>query len=98
MEGRNRRLGDGEAAHQLVHALDHLLRGLVGEGHGQDGLRHHAQILDEIRDAEGDDPGLAAARAGQDEHRAVRGFNGGALLRVELVEERQMWNGSGFAG
>ena len=57
-------------------------------------FRHHAQIFDQIRDAIGDDPRLAAARAGENEHRAVRGLNGGALLRIELVEKRQMWNGS----
>ena len=37
----------------------------------------------------GDDAGLAAARAGQDQHRPVGGFDGFALLGVELVEERQ---------
>ena len=46
-------------------------------------------IFDEIRDAVGDDPRLAAARPGEDEHRPVRGFNGFSLLRVELIQERQ---------
>ena len=56
---------------------------------------HDAAILNEIGDAVGDDPGLAAARAGEDEHRPVRGFDGFALLRIEFFEKRQMWNGSG---
>ena len=94
VKGRDHRLGDGKAAHQFVHALDHLLRGFVGKGHGQDGFRHHAQILNQIGNAIGDDPGLAAARAGEDQHRAVRGFDGFALLRVEFIEKRQIWSGS----
>ncbi len=95
MEGRNDWLGDREAANQRVHALHHLLRSLVGESHGQDGLGHDAPIFDEICDAVGDDPGFAAARARQDEHRPARGFDGFALLRVELIEKGQVWNGSG---
>ena len=51
-------------------------------------------IFDEIGDAKGDDPGLAAARAREDEDRPVCSFNGGTLLRVELVEKRQIWSGS----
>ena len=50
-------------------------------------------ILDQMGDAVGDDARLAAARAGQDQHRPVSGFDGFALLRIELIEERQ--NGSG---
>ena len=81
VKGRDHGLGDGESANQLVHALDHLAGGLVGEGDGEDGLRHHAQVLDQMGDAVGDDARLAAARAGQDQHRAVGGFDGFALLR-----------------
>ncbi len=89
MERRNYGLGDGEAADQLIHALHHLGGGFVGEGHRQDGFRHHAQMLDQMGDAVGDDARLAAARAGQDEHRAIGGFDGFTLLRIELGEERQ---------
>ena len=85
----------GEASHQLVHALDHFLRSLVSERHRQNRFRHHPLIFDEIGDAEGYDPGLAAARARENEDRPVRSFNGGALLRVELVKKRQNWGGSG---
>jgi len=42
-----------------------------------------------VGDAVGDDPGLAAARAGEDEHRPIGGFDGFALLRVEFFEKRQ---------
>src|ERR1700690_2522192 len=46
-------------------------------------------MLDQMGDAEGDDARLPAARAGQDEHRAVGGLDSFTLLRVELGEERQ---------
>ena len=42
------------------------------------------RCLDEMGDAIGDDARLAAAGAGQNEHRAVGGFDGLTLLRVEL--------------
>src|SRR5262249_21387993 len=73
----------------FFHALTHLSGGLVGEGHGQNGFRHHAFLLDQIRDAVSDDACLAAPRAGEDQHRPVGGFNGLTLLRIELIEERQ---------
>ena len=94
MKGGDHRLGDGKAAHQLVHPLHHLLRGFVGERHGQDGVCHDAAVFDEMGDAVGDNPGLTAARPGEDEDRPVRGFNGFALLRVEFIEERQVRDGS----
>ena len=61
---------------------------------GQDGFGHHAQILDEMSDAVGDDPRFAAACTGQNEHRSGSRFNGCTLLRVELIEKGQMWNSS----
>jgi len=88
-------LGDTETADKFLDALAHFGGGLVGEGHGQDGFRHHALVLDQIGDAVGDDAGFAAARAGEDEHRALSGFDGLALLRVELIEKRQCGSGSG---
>ena len=41
----------------------------------------NAHVFNEVGDAVGDDARLAAARAGQDEHRPVGGFDGFALLR-----------------
>src|SRR5208282_1944215 len=38
---------------------------------------------------------LAAARAGEDQHRPVGSFDSLALLRVELIEKRQCGSGSG---
>ena len=67
---------------QLVDALLHLARGLVREGDGQDVLRRDA-LVDEVRDAVGDDARLAGARPGQDQNRAVKGLSGLALLRIQ---------------
>ena len=97
MERRDDGLGDAQATHQLFHALTHLGCGLVGERHGQDGLRHHALVLDQIGDAVGDDARLPAAGAGKDQHRPFGGFDGLALLRVQLVEKRQCGSGSRIA-
>ena len=89
MKGRDHRLGDAQTADKFFDALAHLGGGLVGEGHRQDGFRHHSHVLDQIGDAVGDDARLAAARAGEDQHRAFGSLDGFALLRVELIEKRQ---------
>jgi hypothetical protein len=88
-------LGDAESADQFFDALAHFGGGLVCEGHREDGFRHHPLVLDEVGDAVGDDARLAAARAGEDQHRALGSFDGLALLRVELIEKRQCGSGSG---
>ena len=95
VEGGDDGLGDAQSADQFFDALGHLGGGLVGEGHGEDGFGHHAQVFDEMRDAIGDYAGFAAARAGEDQHRALGGFDGFALLRVELVEKGHGGSGSG---
>ena len=45
-----------------------------------------AALLDEISDAMGDDAGLARAGSGEDQHRAVDGFDGFTLLGIQFVE------------
>jgi hypothetical protein len=89
MERGNKRLGNGEAADQFVHALSHLGGSFVGKSHRQDGFRHDTEALDQVRDAVGDDTRLAAARAGEDEQRALGGLDSLTLLRVELGEKGQ---------
>ena len=61
--------------HQLADPLLHFARGLVGEGDAEDVAGRDA-ALDQVRDAKGDDPGLAGAGAGQNQHRAVNGLDG----------------------
>ena len=95
MEGRDDRLGDTQSANKFLDALTHFGGGFVGEGHRQNGFRHHSHVLDQVGDAVGDDARLAAARAREDQHRAVSSFDGLTLLRVELIEKRQCGSGSG---
>ena len=80
-----------EGAHDRARAggLDrhrsvaHLAGGLVREGHGEDGLGLDAALADEIGDLGGDHPGLARARAGEDEEAASFVADGCELLGVE---------------
>ena len=54
----------------------------------------HALLLDQPGDAAGDDAGFAGTGAGKDQHRALGGFDGLALLRIELIKKRQMQDSS----
>ncbi len=72
------------AADEPGRAAQHLFRGLAGERQEQDRARRHAR-LDEARDPIDERPRLAAARAGDDEHRAVERRRGLELLRVQLL-------------
>jgi hypothetical protein len=68
VEGADPRLGVA-VRDQLVDALRHLARRLVGEGEGEDLLGTRLLAGDEVGDAAGEDGGLAGARAGHDEQR-----------------------------
>ena len=74
-------------AEQQLDALAHLLRGLVGEGDGQDLAGARAPGLHEPGDAVGEHARLARAGAGQDEQRAVAVGHGLALGRVEALQQ-----------
>ena len=56
------------AAGELLDALAHLARRLVGEGDGEDAIGPHA-TTEQLGDAEGDDARLARAGAGEDQKR-----------------------------
>ena len=96
MESRNHRLGDGKPADNLVDPLHHLGRRFVGKRNRQNRFRHSSQMLDQMGNAVGDDARLAAARTRQDQHRPLHGFDSFALLRIQLIEERQCGGGSGI--
>jgi hypothetical protein len=60
VEGRDeRRALKALVAQELPDALAHLLRGLVGEGDGEDVVGRDAALGDEVGDADGDDARLA---------------------------------------
>ena len=82
---------------QPLDAAAHLRGGLVGESDREDAVRRDALHLDEPSHAVHEHARLAAARAGEDQHRALCSFDGLALLRVELIEKRQCGSGSGIA-
>jgi len=71
------------AAQQVHHALFHLAGGLVGEGHRHDVPRADVHVLDQVGDTVGQHAGLAAARPGQDKHRAFARRHCGLLLLVQ---------------
>ncbi len=88
VECGDQRLGERRVAEQALDALGHLAGGLVGEGDGEDGVGSDALFLDEPGDAAGDDAGLAGAGSGEDQQRALGGFDGGALFGIQFVDER----------
>ena len=74
-------VGGTVARNELIDALLHFARGLVGESDGENIFRRDI-ALDEVSDAKGDDAGFAGAGPGQDEERTLNGFDGLTLLRV----------------
>ena len=80
-------VGRAPLAHALGHALSHLAGRAVGEREGQDAARMHAAVGQQPGDAGGQHAGLAGARAGHDQDRAVRGGDGAALGVVQLAQD-----------
>ena len=81
----------GIAAQYLVDTLTHLSRRLVGKCYGQDVPGVHFALVDEIGDAVGDDAGLAAAGAGQDQDGALGLEAGLLLLAVECFVDGHIY-------
>ena len=73
---------------QLLDPAAHLPGRLVGEGDRQDLLGAHPAGGDDVGDAMGQHPGLAAAGPSEDQEGAVRGRHRLALGRVEGGEQR----------
>ena len=65
----------------------HFFRGLVGEGHSQDTCRPNLRGLQQPSDARGQDPGLARARASQDQRRLGRQGDGSGLFGIEALDQ-----------
>ncbi len=77
------------AADEARNALAHLACRLVGEGDGEDFEGPRPARGEDVGDARGQNPGLAGAGAGEDEHRPVDSLDRLALFRVEPVEIRR---------
>jgi len=84
MEGGDHRLGNRAAPGYFRNALGHLGCGFVGERDRKNRLGHGPEVLDQVRNAVGNDTRLAAARARKNQDRAVGGLDRLPLLRVEL--------------
>ncbi len=86
VESTNRKLL-GALVNQVVEARFHLAGGFVGEGYGEDIVGVYAALGNEVSDAMGKHPRLAAARPGQDQHRPISRFYRLALGRVEACAD-----------
>ena len=86
VEGGDRGLGVAPGD-ELVHALGHLGRRLLGEGEGEDLLGPRALRGDEVRDPPGEDRGLPGAGARDDEERPLAVDDRLALGLVEALED-----------
>ena len=82
----------GGRTDQLLDALPHLAGRRVGEGDGEDVPRTHADLVDQVGDAMSEDPRLARAGPGQDQHWAVHDLRCFVLGIVEGGEHGHgMW-------
>ena len=77
----------GTLADKHLDPAAHLARGLVGEGHRQQTVGPDPAGGDQVGDPRRQDAGLAAARAGKDEERAVAVRDRLLLGRVEALEQ-----------
>ncbi len=83
-----------DRAEQVLEPLAHLSRGLVRERDREDLVRLHADGVEQVRDAVGEDARLPGARACDHEQRALGGEDRLALRRVQ-VGEIALWRGNG---
>ena len=77
----------GAVPHELLHPLAHLLRGLVGEGDGEDLARPRLPGAHQVGDPVGQDARLARSRAGEDEQGPLSVENGLALGLVQPLQQ-----------
>ena len=73
-------------ADERAHPRLHLVRGLVGEGDGEDLRRIGAAGRQDVREPRGQHPRLAGAGAGQHQHGAVDRLDRRALRLVQGVD------------
>ena len=85
----------GTTGDERCQTLAHLGRGLVGKCDGQDLPGLNAQVAKHMRDAEGQDAGLARASAGKDQQRALGGQDRLALGGVQAIDIDERLGGLG---
>ena len=89
VEGRHPH-GAAVDVEQMLDALAHFLRGLVGERDRHDLIGIRDLLGDEIRDAMRDDARLSRPGAGEDQQRAFGLSNSFLLCRIQRGEEIQL--------
>jgi hypothetical protein len=87
VEGGDQRRPDSRGQEEILDPPPHLLGRLVGERDRDDVPRIDALDGEQVGDAVGDDPGLAAPRPREHEHRPFRGRDRLALRRVQGRQE-----------
>jgi len=76
---------------ELGHALTHFAGGFICEGYAKDISRGYS-LLDHVRDAEGDDPGLTGSCPREDEDRPADSLDRVPLLRVQGIQiQHRVW-------
>src|SRR6185436_6384338 len=71
------------AVEQLFDPAAHFFRSLVGEGDRENVVRCRELVTDDVGNADGDDPRLARAGAGEDQQRAIHMFDGFTLGGIQ---------------
>src|SRR5213594_1963562 len=87
MKCRNQRITRTRRTKKIANAKLHLIGGFIGECNCEDLLRPDVAIFNQVRHAIGDDPGLAAACAGENEDRALATFHGVELFGIEKLRK-----------
>ena len=85
--------GDGAVDPERVEAVDQLARGAAGERDREHMARLGVAFPDPERDAAGQDARLARSSGRQDGERRVRVGDRGALMGVEVGQQRVAWGG-----
>jgi hypothetical protein len=71
----------------VFHTLPDFAGGLVGERDGENFLRKHPLVLNELSDPVSQDACFAGAWTGHNQHRPIGGKNSLLLLLIEPVQE-----------
>src|SRR6058998_3600771 len=87
MKCRNQWVTRTRGTKKIANAKLHLIGGFIGECNGEDLLRPDVAIFNQVRHAISDDPGLAAACAGENKNRALGTFHGVELFGIEKLRK-----------
>src|SRR5216117_1377805 len=87
MKCRNQWVTRTRGTKKIANAKLHLIGGFIGECNCEDLLRPDVAIFNQVRHAVRDDPGLAAACAGENKDRPLVTFHGVLLFGIEKLRK-----------